>query len=158
MSPGLRHSETVPALFPAQTPSLFLENVIICAVLAVLSAVPIPRSHSESRTPRCGCADHHGYGSTQTQSTARVNRVSIVWLAVCRKGIARSAALHLDCARSARKRGTYRFTRSIFEWQHGWHSQCDGGKFRNFCAVKAKRRLPSNARRSLKLTQFGCDA
>ena len=37
-------------------------------------------------------------------------------------------------------------------WQHGWHSQCDGGKFRNFCAVKAKRRLPSNARRSLKLT------
>jgi hypothetical protein len=28
----------------------------------------------------------------------------------------------------------------------------------NLCAVKAKRRLPSNARRSLKLTQFGCDA
>jgi hypothetical protein len=26
----------------------------------------------------------------------------------------------------------------------------------NLCAVKAKRRLPSNARRSLKLTQFGC--
>jgi hypothetical protein len=34
-------------------------NVIICAVLAVLSAVPISRSHSESRTRRCGCADHH---------------------------------------------------------------------------------------------------
>jgi hypothetical protein len=34
-------------------------NVIICAVLTVLSAVPIPRSHSESRTPRCGYADHH---------------------------------------------------------------------------------------------------
>ena len=43
-------------------------------------------------------------------------------------------------------------------WQHGWHSQCDGSKFRNFCALKAKRRLLSNARRSLKLTQFGCDA
>jgi hypothetical protein len=43
-------------------------------------------------------------------------------------------------------------------WQHGWHSQCDGGKFRNFCAVKAKRRLPSDARRRLKLTQFGRDA
>lgn len=34
-------------------------NVIICAVLAVLSAVPIPHSHSESRTPCCGYADHH---------------------------------------------------------------------------------------------------
>ena len=44
---------------PAQTPSLFVRDVIICAVLAVLSAVPIPRSHSESRTSRCGCADHH---------------------------------------------------------------------------------------------------
>ena len=38
------------------------------------------------------------------------------------------------------------------------HWRCDGGKFRNFCAVKAKRRLPSNARRSLKLTQFRRDA
>jgi hypothetical protein len=45
---------------PAQTPSLFFGDVIICAVLTVLSAAPIPHSHSESRTPRCGCADHHG--------------------------------------------------------------------------------------------------
>ena len=37
---------------PAQNPSSFFwGNVIICAVLAVLSAVPIPHSHSESRTP-----------------------------------------------------------------------------------------------------------
>jgi hypothetical protein len=46
---------------------------------------------------------------------ARVNRFSIVWLAVRRKGVARSAALHLDCARSAKQRGTYRFTWSIFD-------------------------------------------
>ena len=44
---------------PAQTPSLFYGDVIVCAVLAVLSAIPIPCPHSESRTPRCGCADHH---------------------------------------------------------------------------------------------------
>ncbi len=34
-------------------------NVIICVVLTVLSAVPIPRSYSQSRTPRCEYADHH---------------------------------------------------------------------------------------------------
>jgi hypothetical protein len=45
----------------------------------------------------------------------RVNLISIVRLAVRRKGIARSAALHLDCARFARKTGTYRSTRSILE-------------------------------------------
>jgi hypothetical protein len=33
--------------------------VIICAVLAVLSAVPIPCSPLGSRQRRCGCADHH---------------------------------------------------------------------------------------------------
>jgi hypothetical protein len=55
----LRRGETVLAVFPAQTPTLPFGIVIICAVLSVLSAVPIPRSHSESRTPRCGCADHH---------------------------------------------------------------------------------------------------
>jgi len=54
-----RRSETVPALFSLTDSELVVEDVIICAVLAVLSAVPIPRSHSESRTPRCGCADHH---------------------------------------------------------------------------------------------------
>ena len=35
---------------------------------------------------------------------ARVNLISIVRLAVRRKGIARFAALHLDCARSAEER------------------------------------------------------
>jgi hypothetical protein len=44
-----------------------------------------------------------------------VNLISIVWRAVRRKGIARYAALHLDCARSAKKTGTYRFTQSILE-------------------------------------------
>jgi hypothetical protein len=39
-----------------------------------------------------------------------MNLISIVRLAARRKGIARSAALHLDCARSARKTDTYRFT------------------------------------------------
>jgi hypothetical protein len=41
--------------------------------------------------------------------------MSIVQLAARRKGIARSAALHLDCAPSAGKTGTYRFTLSIFQ-------------------------------------------
>jgi hypothetical protein len=43
--PGLRHSEPVPTLF-SRTDSEFglWGNVIICAVLAVLSAVPIPHS------------------------------------------------------------------------------------------------------------------
>jgi hypothetical protein len=40
-----------------------------------------------------------------------VNLISIVWLAVRRKGIGRSAALHPDCARSAKETGTDRFTR-----------------------------------------------
>jgi hypothetical protein len=59
--PGLRRSGDC-ACPPAHTPSLFVGDVIICAVLAVLSAVPIPRSYSESRTPRSGCADHHVIG------------------------------------------------------------------------------------------------
>jgi len=40
----LPRSETVPTPSPSQTPILFVEDVIICAVLAVLSAVPIPCS------------------------------------------------------------------------------------------------------------------
>jgi hypothetical protein len=156
--PRLHHSETVPALFSRTDFEVVLRNVIICAVLAVLSGrsdpmLPLGKPDALLRVRRSS-----GNGSTQTQSTARVNRFSIVWLAVCHKGIALSAALHLDCARSAKQRGTYDSRGASSMWQPGWHSQCDGGKFRNFCAVKAKRRLPSNARPSLKLTQFGCDA
>ena len=44
----------------------------------------------------------------------RVNRSSIVWLAARRQGIARFAALHLDCARSP-GRGRYGFTQESFK-------------------------------------------
>jgi AraC-like DNA-binding protein len=40
------------------TPKQF--GVIICALLTALSAVPPRTSQAESRTRRCGCADHHG--------------------------------------------------------------------------------------------------
>jgi hypothetical protein len=47
-------------VFPHRLRACLLGDVIICAVLAVLSAVPIPRSHSESRTPRCGRLSYIG--------------------------------------------------------------------------------------------------
>jgi len=89
---------------PAQTPSLFVGDVIICAGPRCAfgrsdPALPLAKPDAPLRVRRSS-----RNGSTQTQSTARVNRFSIVWLAVCRKGIARSAALHLDCAPSAGKR------------------------------------------------------
>lgn len=40
----------------------------------------------------------------------RVNLITIVRLAARRKGITRSAAVHLDCVRFARGEGRYRFT------------------------------------------------
>ena len=52
-----------------------------------------------SRTRRCGCADHHDRSNRIVRVTFRVNRSSILWLAARRKATARSAALHLDCAR-----------------------------------------------------------
>ena len=60
----LRRVETVPPprAPPAQTPSLPFVRVIICAVLAALSAVP-PLIPCGSRPRRCGCADHHGTGA-----------------------------------------------------------------------------------------------
>ncbi|HTG52009.1 MAG TPA: hypothetical protein VMA33_04040 [Candidatus Tectomicrobia bacterium] len=39
---------------PAQTPSLFVGDVIICAVLAVLSAVPIPAPTRKAGRPAAG--------------------------------------------------------------------------------------------------------
>jgi hypothetical protein len=58
--------------------SELVRDVIICAVLVVLSAVPNPRYHSESRTPGCGCADHHRLeliaGLTQRRNLAAAAR------------------------------------------------------------------------------------
>ena len=70
--------ETVPALFPAQTPSLLFLALIICAVLAVLSVIP---SHAPMRKPaaplrvRRSSRDtvHHNMAGTKC-----VNRSSIV--------------------------------------------------------------------------------
>ena len=146
--------------FPAHTPSLVCGgNVIICVVLTVLSAVPIPHSHSQSRTPRCGYADRRGLGSPpkvrpgtrelRLDCTGSLCAVKVL-LALLR------STLTVLAPPSREARIDSRGASSM--WQHGWHSQCDGGKFRNFCAVKAKRRLPSNAGRSLKLTQYGRDA
>ena len=102
----LRRGETVLA---AQTPSLLRVRVIICAVLAALSAVPplLPYGMPDvSLRVRRSSGD----ADRDVAATRRMNRSSIVWLAARRQGIARCTALHLDCARSP-KRGRYRFTR-----------------------------------------------
>ena len=89
--------------------------MIICAVLTALASASTPLSLRYApaaallRVRRSSRLNLIGWCG----ETPRVNRSSIISLAARRKGIARYAALHLDCARSP-KRGRYRFTREAF--------------------------------------------
>ena len=82
-----------------------------CALGRSDPALPLGKPNPALRVRRSSLIKAHRKSIYGT----RVNLISIVRLAARRKGIARSAALHLDCARFARKTGTYRFTPSIFQ-------------------------------------------
>jgi hypothetical protein len=56
----LRRGETVPALASRTDSEFALRNCDHLRRPRCALGVPIPYSHSESQTRRCGCADHHG--------------------------------------------------------------------------------------------------
>jgi hypothetical protein len=82
-----------------------------CALGRPDPALPLGKPNAALRVRRSSLDSAHRKSIYGT----RVNLISIVQLAARRKGIARSAALHLDCAPSVGKTGTYRFTLSIFQ-------------------------------------------